>query len=69
MGMIDISRNNAAVADAVLVIHGGAGTILEENLTSEREAACYAGLEKAEFTAANRSLSGRFTTISTARQK
>ena len=47
MGLIDISRNNAAVADAVLVIHGGAGTILEENLTPEREAACYAGLEKA----------------------
>ncbi|WP_394795750.1 isoaspartyl peptidase/L-asparaginase family protein [Armatimonas sp.] len=47
MGIIDISRNNATVADAVLVIHGGAGTILEENLTSEREALCHSGLRAA----------------------
>ena len=44
---MDISRNDCVVQGAVLVIHGGAGTILEENLTPEREAACWAGLQAA----------------------
>lgn len=47
MGSLEISRNDSVVQDVVLVIHGGAGTILEENLTSEREAACWAGLRAA----------------------
>ncbi len=44
---MDISRNDSVVQDAILVIHGGAGTILEENLTPEREALCHAGLRAA----------------------
>lgn len=42
-----ITTNTAVVQNAVLVVHGGAGTILEENLTPEREAACHAGLRAA----------------------
>ena len=44
---MDISRNDSVVPNAILVIHGGAGTILEENLTAEREALCHAGLRAA----------------------
>lgn len=42
--MIEIAYNDATVADAVLVVHGGAGTILPQNLTPALEAACHAAL-------------------------
>jgi len=45
--VIDIAFNDATVANAVLVVHGGAGTIRPENLTPELEAACHAALAQA----------------------
>lgn len=44
---MDIHSNRAVVEGAVLVVHGGAGTILPENLTPELERACHQGLRAA----------------------
>ncbi|GAB5518357.1 MAG: isoaspartyl peptidase/L-asparaginase [Rhodothermales bacterium] len=41
------SQDQPAVQPIALAIHGGAGTILRENMTSEREAAYQAGLNDA----------------------
>ena len=44
---MNISSNRATIEDAVLVVHGGAGTIRPQNLTLELERACHGALRAA----------------------